>query len=91
MDEDEAYRRARRRVRSIKAFYLNGLISVGVIILLFAINLATGGHWWVQWPLLGLGLGVAAQAVAVFGLSGWLGADWEERKVRELMARNTER
>ncbi|MGD0720880.1 MAG: 2TM domain-containing protein [Roseiarcus sp.] len=90
MDEEEAYRHARRRVRSIKAFYLNCLIFAGVMILLFAINLATAGPWWVQWPLLGLSLGLAAHAVAVFGVSGWLGGDWEERKIRELMARKPE-
>jgi 2TM domain-containing protein len=91
MDSDEDYRRARRRVKSIRGFYIHLMIYVGVMILLFAINAVTPGPWWALFPLLGWGVGVAAHGAAVFGLVGFLGPDWEERKIREQMAKERER
>ena len=57
--------------------------------LLLAINVMTGGVWWVQWPFIGWGIGIVAHAAAVFGLAGWLGPDWEGRKIKERMARKS--
>ena len=90
MDNDQQYLRAKRSVKSIKGFYLHLLIFVLVMTLLVVINAVTGGRWWVQWPFIGWGIGVAAHAVAVFGSGGWLGADWEARKIREIMERRRE-
>jgi hypothetical protein len=55
-----------------------------VIPFLIFINFKT--YWGFQWfwfPLLGWGLGVAFHGFAAFGY----GANWEERKIRELMER----
>ena len=87
MEHDEEYRRARHRVKSIRGFYVNCSAYVGVMILLFAINVATGAVWWVQWPFLGWGVGLIIHATMVFNPIGWLGPDWEERKIREIMAK----
>jgi hypothetical protein len=43
------------------------------------------GRWWVQWVMFGWGIGVASHAFSVFAYRGFFGAQWEERKVRELM------
>jgi fatty acid desaturase len=91
MENDEDYRRARRRVETIKGFYVHLVIFVAVMIMLFVINLMTSPTWWVQWPLLGWGVGLAAHAAVVFGLVGFLGPDWEERKIKEFMARKPDR
>ena len=59
---------------------------VVVNLLLFAINMiASPDGLWFIWPLMGWGVGVAIHALSVFGFGGGLGADWEERKIREIM------
>ena len=82
---DPAYERARRHVVAIKGFYSHFAIYCIVITALFFINYATRSHWWFFWPAIGWGIGVALHALAVFGFDSFLGADWEERKIRELM------
>ncbi len=87
MDGDYDYEAARRRVKSIKGFYIHASMFVLVTAFLTVLNFMTPGPWWVQWVFLGWGVGVAINAIAVYGFAGWLGSDWEERKIRELMAR----
>jgi hypothetical protein len=91
MDErnttDERYQSARRQVQSLRAFYQHaivfGLVNAG----LFVVDLLTGDGWWFYWPLLGWGIALAIQAVTVFGGVSLFGADWEERKTREIVER----
>ena len=85
--DDLEYRTARRRVRLLRSFYIHALVFSAVMVLLLIINLAVTRVWWVQWPFLGWGIGLSAHALVVFGLGGWLGPDWEERKIKELMAK----
>jgi hypothetical protein len=55
---------------------------------LLVVNLLTTPQsLWFFVPLLGWGIGLAAHAIAVFGIGGALGRDWEERKIRELLTR----
>ena len=50
-----------------------------------------GGDWWVIWPALGWGIAVAIHAIVVLiGATGKVDA-WEERKARELIAREKSR
>ena len=84
MHSDERYRRAKRRVHEIKDFYGHFATYGGVMGLLFLIDLMTGGVWWFYWPLLGWGIGIVVHAFRVFG-KGWLGSEWEQKKIRELM------
>lgn len=86
-EEQQRYERARRRVKELKGFYIHAATFVLVNIGLFAINIFTGGPMWFFWPLLGWGIGLGAHALNVFGISGSLGRDWEERKTREFMDR----
>ena len=85
MDQEQRYQRAHARVQALKGFYTHATAYVVVNIALFVINLVTGGGWWFYWPLIGWGIGLGVHALNVFGLSGRLGQDWEERKTRELM------
>lgn len=82
IEEDNAYFKARRRVKEIKEFYGN-LVSYCVVIpFLIFINYST--YWEFQWfwfPMLGWGLGLTIHGFSVFGY----GAAWEERKIREIM------
>ncbi len=91
MDEDRKLIEVRRRVHAIKGFYIHLTIYLTIMTLLFVINLLTrsvDGVWWVQFPLLGWGTGIMIHALVVYGLSGWLGPDWEERKIQELMGKH---
>ena len=85
MESDERYRRAKRRVRVLKGFYIHLATYIGVIALLLLIDFLTGGGWWFYWPLLGWGIGIIAHAFTVFGIKGFLGSEWEEKKTRDLM------
>jgi hypothetical protein len=87
----EDYERARRHVRAIKGFYVHAAVYCTVIALLFVINLLTSRPWWFVWPAIGWGIGLAFHALGVFGLGDWLGRDWEERKVREVLERESRR
>lgn len=83
MTEEEA----RKRVKKEKEFYGHLASFVMVNVMLVAVNLFTSpGHLWFIYPLFGWGIGLASHAASVYGL-GVLGEDWEERKVRELMAK----
>jgi hypothetical protein len=89
---DEAYERARRKVKAIKGFYVHGIIYCVVIAALMLINFLTGrGYWWFMWPAIGWGIGLAIHGFSVFGLDGVVGEDWEEKKIRELMERERPR
>ena len=85
MESDEKYRRAKRRVAAIKGFYIHLIAYISVITLLFFIDFLTPGGWWFYWALLGWGIGIIVHALSVFGITGLLGSDWEEKKIAELM------
>jgi fatty acid desaturase len=90
MADDQEYRRAKRRVKAIKGFYVHVFVFVLVMAILLVVDVvqvANGGVWWVQWPLLGWGAAIVVHAAVVFGLAGWMGPDWEEAKIKELMAK----
>ena len=84
--EDAKYRKALEKVRRIRGFYVHLAIYALVNSLLFLINIATTpGVLWFYWPLFGWGTGIVMHAVYVFGFGLWLGPDWEEKKVKEIM------
>ena len=82
---DEKLEEARRRVVALKGFYIHLTVFIAVNLGLAALNIATGDDWWVQWVLLGWGIGVLAHALAVFGRGSRLVANWENRKIRQLL------
>jgi len=81
MNEEEIkHRRAKKRVEALRGFYIHLGVYVLVNLFLFLLNIITSpDRLWFYWPLLGWGIGVIAQAFSVFG------ADWEEKKIREIM------
>jgi hypothetical protein len=78
---------AQKRVAEVEAFYIHLLSYVLVVALLAAINVYTGDEWWVQWVVLGWGIGVAAHALALFGTRPRFVTSWERRKFREFVRR----
>lgn len=86
--DDDAYERARRRVRVLRGFYkhlaIYGVFCTGLIVA----GLVTG-QWKRGWfaPPIFWGVGVSIHALMVFGGAFWLGREWEERKIAEFMAK----
>jgi hypothetical protein len=87
MSQDPRYLKARAHVAAVKGFYIHLLVYVCVISGLIAINLATKSDWWVQWPLLGWGIGIIGHAIGVFMPFQLFSRDWEERKIKEQLAK----
>ncbi|MFY7665967.1 2TM domain-containing protein [Flavobacterium sp.] len=82
----QAYIDARKRVEDIKGFYGNLMSYVLVNLGLITLNLlTTPDKLWFFWPLLGWGIGVLFHAMSVFNFMPFFGADWEKRKVQELL------
>ncbi|MCX2837698.1 2TM domain-containing protein [Salinimicrobium sp. MT39] len=82
ISENNAYFKAKRRVKEIKEFYGNLISYCLVIPGLVLVNYYT--YWDFQWfwfPMAGWGLGLVIHGFSVFGY----GANWEERKIQELM------
>ena len=89
MDEKKTYERALARVRALREFYIHVAVYVLVIGGLLAIDWLTQppGLVWIYFPAVGWGVGLAIHAFMVFGADRLFGADWERRKVRELIDR----
>lgn len=85
--QSPAERHARRRIARLRAFYQHLMLFAVVNAGLLAINLlASPGRLWFFWPLLGWGIWLVLHAMGTFGAERWLGAEWEERKLRQFMA-----
>lgn len=85
-ETESAYLKAQKKVDDIKGFYGNLMSYVIVITGLAILNLVTYPKYlWFLWPALGWGIGVIFHGMAVFNAVPFLGKDWEERKIREIM------
>ncbi len=84
--EQDAYYRAQKRVEELKGFYSNIIAYCVVIPSLIFINYKTfWGYQWFWFPMLGWGIGIIFHAFGIFGY----GKSWEERKIREIMERES--
>jgi hypothetical protein len=81
-NEQQAYEKAKKRVKDIKEFYGN-LISYTIVIpILILINMSTYSKFqWFWFPIFGWGLGLLFHGLGVFGY----GKSWEERKIQEIL------
>lgn len=86
IDEKECYESARKRVEEIRSFYSHLFVYAAVNAGLLILNVLTSPrHLWFYWPLIGWGILLAIHGLNVFGTQRFLGKDWEERKIREIM------
>ena len=81
-NEQQAYEKAKKRVKDIKEFYGN-LISYTIVIpILILINMSTYSKFqWFWFPIFVWGLGLLFHGLGVFGY----GKSWEERKIQEIL------
>jgi 2TM domain len=89
----------RRRVHRLAEFYRHVFIYVIVNTGLWSINLwmlwgsAAQGKWyayWALWPTLGWGIGLLSHGLSVMPFWSFFSQDWEDKKVKELLARDAE-
>jgi len=85
-DTQGKYQAAKAKVEALKGFYIHLTVYIVVNIGLFLIDtVATPDGLWFFWPLTGWGIAVVIHGLTVLGRGRRLGADWEERKIREMM------
>ena len=85
-DEQNIYLKAQKRVEDIKAFYGNLTVYIIIISGLAILNLVTyPQHLWFLYPGIGWGIGVVIHGMSVFNYMPFLGSNWEEKKIQELM------
>jgi hypothetical protein len=87
MSEEEKYLRARKKVEKMKRFYKHlsswMFTSLFLMVLFFALRMPP----WITFVVVaGWGIGIAAEAIEVFGFPG-IDRNWEERKIKEEMER----
>lgn len=82
-----AYKRAKRRAEEMASYWRHLTSYLIVIGALVVINVITwGGYFWAIWPAMGWGIGLLFHTVNTFGPH--MDKDWQERKARELVARD---
>ncbi len=79
------YKRAKERVACIKSFYTHLMVYLIVMCALVYLNYRTTSFVWVLFPAVGWGIGLLSHGLRAFGYNLFLGKDWEERKIKELM------
>lgn len=90
MNEEEKYKRARRRVKEIKGFYTHLFVYFVVNIFLAILNfISSPEHLWFYWVAGGWGIGIIMNAISVFGVGGVLGHEWEEKKIKEMVDKDS--
>ncbi len=87
-EKDARYEHAKERVKRIKSFYIHATVYVLVNLFLIASNVQNGerlDNINIYWTPIVWGVGLIAHGAAVFLPGVFLGSDWEEKKIRELM------
>ncbi len=88
--QQQRYKRAKRQVKAQRGFYVHLTVYVLVNAFLIATNAFHSREvWWSYAPVIGWGIGLAAHGASVFVFPHFFGKDWEERKIRELMQKDT--
>ena len=85
--EQDKFVAAKTHVAALKGFYIHLIVFAAVMTGLIAADYADGGTWWVQWPLIGWGIGLAGHAYMAFSAGSHAVSDWEKRKIKERLAK----
>ena len=95
--EEQKYIRAKKRVKSIKGFYVHFAVYLIVNLFLILAQALSGGGWEVfwdfqsYWTAIFWGIGLVFHAFGVFGMDFLLGKSWEDRKIKEIMDRDKQK
>lgn len=89
--EEIKYEQVRKKVQKIKSFYTHAIVYLVVNIMIVVLNIQdlSPGETYFQFKnfmtAFFWGIGLVAHGLSVFIPQWFLGNDWEERKIRELM------
>tara|TARA_R110002072_G_scaffold48038_8_gene131418 strand:+ start:5120 stop:6475 length:1356 start_codon:yes stop_codon:yes gene_type:complete len=90
--ENSKYVRAVERVEKLKEFYQNLTSYVIVIPFLIFINLNYSPRFqWFWFPMIGWGIGIIFHWLEANNYNIFLGSNWEEKKIKEMMDNNKDR
>lgn len=98
--EQERYERALKRVKKIKGFYVHLVVFITVNLFLFALSFVFRQNHinsdinFIYWKLSNLvlwGLGLLIHGLYVFGSNIFLGKNWEEQKIKQLMEKENKK
>ena len=90
--ENSKYVRAVERVEKLKEFYQNLASYVIVIPFLIFINLYFSPRFhWFWFPAIGWGIGIIFHWLEANNYNVFLGKNWEERKIKEMMEEERKR
>ncbi len=82
---EKKYARAKEHVEKLKGFYIHFAIYLMMMPVFIFLNFRSTGFPWAIFPIVGWGFGVAGHAMETFDYNPFLGKDWEEKKMKELM------
>lgn len=85
--QEQRYKKAQKKVKDIKGFYIHFTIYCIVISALIYINLTYVPYFhWFWFSALGWGIGLFSHWFRVFGFNFLgFGQKWEEKKIKQLM------
>ena len=86
--KEQAYVRAKKRVKELKGFYWHAFWYVAVNIFLVFTLVSNGGDlldWSTYSTAIFWGIGLGFHAIGVFGKNLLFNKSWEEKKIREYM------
>ncbi len=93
-DQDRAYLQAKKYVRKIRGFYTHAAVYVLVNLFLIGSKAFKYSSWedfWQHNQFWGFGLwgiGLIIHGLSVFVPNFFLGRDWEEKKIQEILEKN---
>lgn len=81
------YLRAKKKVKKVKGFYIHALVFILVNLFLLVLKLQKSDEVEIHdfGAMVFWGIGLIAHGLSVFMPNFFLGKDWEERKIKELM------
>ena len=90
--EREQFALAKERMEELTAFYAHLVVFGFAMLAMLHADIFDGDELfgpldWVFWPFLGWGIGVLGHAWVVYGRPPRFIADWQKRKIKELMAK----
>lgn len=85
--KESKYQSAKERVSTLKQFYIscfNGLLAIAVVA---SINYFVNQwhHPWFLWVVFGVGFSLISKAIKIFGIDGFFGPKWQNRKIEQYM------
>ncbi|GHC53263.1 2TM domain-containing protein [Ulvibacter litoralis] len=91
-NNDNKYYKAKKQVREIKKFYTTLMMYLIFISGLAMLNYYTNEfrYPWFLWAAFGWGIGLFFQGVKAFQWNPFYGKDWEERKIKEFMDKDSD-